>query len=83
VMDDECTKKCRKHACVIQACLQRNGYDSERCSREITLWNTCCDAAKAPTSKAAGPVPVSTLSTAGAPAEGAADAAPPAARAGV
>ncbi len=33
---------CQREACQIQACLEKNGYDSARCEKEIELMRRCC-----------------------------------------
>ena len=38
-----CEVICKKYACAIQYCLERNGYQEGRCWKEVGNWNMCCD----------------------------------------
>lgn len=41
-----CEARCKKFACAIQYCLERNQYQEKRCWKEVGIWNLCCDRLK-------------------------------------
>lgn len=45
-MGQLCETICKKYACAIQYCLERNQYQERRCWKEIGNWALCCDRIK-------------------------------------
>lgn len=41
-----CEARCKKYACAIQYCLERNQYQESRCWKEVGGWNMCCERVK-------------------------------------
>ncbi|TFJ87512.1 hypothetical protein NSK_000864 [Nannochloropsis salina CCMP1776] len=46
-----CQSKCKRYACDIQKCLERNSYQEKSCWKEIAYWDICCDKIKAKNGK--------------------------------
>ncbi len=45
-LSDVCVEKCKKFACMIQLCLQKNSEQEKPCKVHIDAWKKCCDEAK-------------------------------------